>query len=179
MAFPSRLGELGSQSSRVKKITYVHSKCRLGTQKSRGRSSTKRKSPILDSNAQCCQFWTVNRRSGLNNVRITKVMRIQAFLVKTVKSPAFTTQIVRLGLRRKPQGSRGAKRHMNVKAQRRTQTMDATATSSGNTQPKEVPPLHAYVKKYCRTCSDMEYCNANQTRRLICVLSALVRSLEE
>ena len=57
--------------------------------------------------------------------------------------------------------------------------MNINATSTCNTQPKKVPPLHAYMNKYCQTCSDKEYCNANQPRRLACVLCALVRNLEE
>lgn len=54
---------------------------------------------------------------------------------------------------------------------------EARATSTGNTQPKKATTLHAYMKNYCQTCSDKEYCNANQTRRLTCVLCALLKRL--
>lgn len=56
---------------------------------------------------------------------------------------------------------------------------EAKATSTSNTQPKKVPPLQFYMRNHCQTCSDKEYCNANQIRRLACVLCALVRNSEE
>jgi hypothetical protein len=56
---------------------------------------------------------------------------------------------------------------------------EAMATSTSNTQLKKVSPLHVYIKKYCQTCIDSEYCNNNHTRRLTCVICALVRNLEK